>query len=752
MQTEKVKQAISANKEYAIVLLDPQGKIESWNKGACEIFGYEPEEAIGNGIGIFFEEEDIRIDLPARILHEAAEKGTMTFEGPRLRNGGQKFWAEVVLNALYGNDKELIGFSAITKDVTSSRRQKEFDRRNLHALINNTRDLMWSIDREYNLITSNEAFDGMVAHMCGSRIEPGSCVLADGFTREQITRYRVCYDRAFSGDKFSILDFAPAPFEQWSEISFQPIMEDGEVAGVACHAHDITSNIRAEQKIKQLNRLYELLLKLNRTLSRSGSEPVLFDRVCKLAVESGQFKRAWIANVYAEDRKLELVAACGLPEEDIPIFNGMTYYEGGVQDRVINTGIHYVSNDVENDEMLARWRQYSMERGLGSCITLPIKSAGVVTATFNLATEDAGFFNEEEVQLLTEAARDISFAVEAFENERLKRSAEEKLKNREARLKHAQEVAHLGSWELDMATGTATWSEELCRIYGLELTDNMHSYESWLSFIHPDDVRYVLGTWEEGMASQQNFSSHYRIVRIDGTVRYIYNQNHLEFDKNNALVSVYGTSLDITEMMQAEDVIRKNASRLKQAQEVAHFGSWELGFKTGKSKWSDEACRIYGLATDDNVQTYESWLSFIHPEDAEYVAGITTQMQETLTNVSFYHRILRRDGTVRHLHSRANYEFDVDGKPVGLFGVVHDITDQVHNIQRLQVQNEQLEDIAWIQSHKVRGPLATILGLAKVFKSGDADVDIDFIVDGILESSEQLDKVIHDIVGKTATV
>jgi len=192
-----------------------------------------------------------------------------------------------------------------------------------------------------------------------------------------------------------------------------------------------------------------------------------------------------------------------------------------------------------------------------------------------------------------------------------------------------------------------------------------------------------------------------------------------------------------------------SASRLKQAQEIAHLGSWELGFATGVGIWSEEHCKIYGLTPEDNKHTYESWLSFIHPDDLEHVIKVNEAATPTLSNVSFYHRIIRRDGTVRYMHTQALFEINTDGKPVGLYGVAHDITEQQTNIMQIKAQNKQLREIAWIQSHKVRGPVATILGLAQLFQNKEYEVDTEEIIEGILYSSEQLDTVIREIVKKS---
>jgi len=135
------------------------------------------------------------------------------------------------------------------------------------------------------------------------------------------------------------------------------------------------------------------------------------------------------------------------------------------------------------------------------------------------------------------------------------------------------------------------------------------------------------------------------------------------------------------------------AARHKQAQALAHFGNWELSFATGLVHWSDESCRIYGLSIEDDVHTFEFWKSFIHPDDLDYVLEEVTASQATMSDTDSRYRIARKDGTIRHIHSLTNFEFDSTGKPVGLYGVVHDITDSVKSLDRLEKSRKQYQDV-----------------------------------------------------------
>jgi len=110
--------------DYAIIRLDTEGYITSWNKGAEYIKGYTAEEAIGRNFSIFYEPEDVASALPQANLRQAAENGSCTQSGLRVRKDGSTFWGDMVITALRADDASLRGFVKITRDIT---RQKERD-------------------------------------------------------------------------------------------------------------------------------------------------------------------------------------------------------------------------------------------------------------------------------------------------------------------------------------------------------------------------------------------------------------------------------------------------------------------------------------------------------------------------------------------------------------------------------------------------------------------------------------------------
>ncbi|MEP6885213.1 MAG: PAS domain S-box protein [Gammaproteobacteria bacterium] len=106
--------------DYAIYMLAPDGRIVSWNSGAKRIKGYDADEVIGQNFQIFYTEEDRAAGKPLTGLQTAGREGRLETEGWRLRKDGSRFWANVIIDAIYSNG-QLIGFAKITRDITERR-------------------------------------------------------------------------------------------------------------------------------------------------------------------------------------------------------------------------------------------------------------------------------------------------------------------------------------------------------------------------------------------------------------------------------------------------------------------------------------------------------------------------------------------------------------------------------------------------------------------------------------------------------
>ena len=148
---------VSSVRDYAIFMLDPDGNVATWNLGAQAIKGYKPEEIIGRHFSTFYPED--AKDKPARELAIAREKGSVEDEGWRIRKDGSRFWANVVITAVYDAHGELRGFGKVTRDMTERREAEETLRQNteiFQLLVSSVRDYaIFMLDPEGHITTWN---------------------------------------------------------------------------------------------------------------------------------------------------------------------------------------------------------------------------------------------------------------------------------------------------------------------------------------------------------------------------------------------------------------------------------------------------------------------------------------------------------------------------------------------------------------------------------------------------------------------
>ena len=122
---ERFRLLVESMQDYAIFMLDPEGRVTSWNTGAERIEGFRHEEIVGEPFGRFYTSDDRAQGLPEQALRYAGIKGRSEQEGWRVRKDGARFWANTVVSALLDERKNLVGFSVVTRDLTERKRVEE---------------------------------------------------------------------------------------------------------------------------------------------------------------------------------------------------------------------------------------------------------------------------------------------------------------------------------------------------------------------------------------------------------------------------------------------------------------------------------------------------------------------------------------------------------------------------------------------------------------------------------------------------
>jgi PAS domain S-box-containing protein len=217
---------------------------------------------------------------------------------------------------------------------------------------------------------------------------------------------------------------------------------------------------------------------------------------------------------------------------------------------------------------------------------------------------------------LKDAGGKVIGVLGTYEDITERKRVEESLRRSETLLSKSQAIAHIGSWELDLAANRLTWSDEVFRMFGLRPNEFAATYGAFLDIVHPDDRAAVdaaySGSLREG---RDTYEIEHRIIRHDaGEVRVVHEKCEHVKDHLGRIVRSVGMVQDITERKRTEQELREREHHLSESQRIAHIGSWSADL-TGQAKWTDETYRIYGVSPKTFTPTVESLINLLHPED-----------------------------------------------------------------------------------------------------------------------------------------
>lgn len=181
---------------------------------------------------------------------------------------------------------------------------------------------------------------------------------------------------------------------------------------------DITEQVHADERIVALNRLYRVLSGINEAIVRLRDAQALFEEACRIAVDVGGFRMAWLGMIDADPNRMRPRAHAGWVGdylENLHISLGDDERAHGPTGTALREDRHVVCNDIATDPHMAPWRETALALGYRASAAFPIRVDGQVRGVFNLYADHAGFFDEDELRLLDELAEDIGFALEFIE-------------------------------------------------------------------------------------------------------------------------------------------------------------------------------------------------------------------------------------------------------------------------------------------------------------------------------------------------
>jgi PAS domain S-box-containing protein len=271
--------------------------------------------------------------------------------------------------------------------------------------------------------------------------------------------------------------------------------------------------------------------------------------------------------------------------------------------------------------------------------------------------------------------------------------AQDNLREENRRFQEAQALAHIGNFEREIDGDISYWSDELYRIHGLEPQSEEITEGKVLSFVHPEDREPWLERIRIVPAAWMPIDLIHRIVRRDGTIRHVHRSATVIRDRQGKPLKVYGTVQDITGQMEAQEKLRASKALPREAEAVAHTGSYEGDLATGKFRFSDDMFRLLGY----EPQSFEPTLDFIDsvsdPRDAARIRQVFKQAAWDKQPYQYTRRIYRPGGEMRYLSSNGKVICDAAGKAEKILGAVQDITEKKRAEEEIKKSKELLENV-----------------------------------------------------------
>lgn len=260
-------------------------------------------------------------------------------------------------------------------------------------------------------------------------------------------------------------------------------------------------------------------------------------------------------------------------------------------------------------------------------------------------------------------------------------------------LRYLMEHLDQGVWEYNLRTGafiaSRTW--RAIRGWSEERPIDM-SNDDWLEDIHPEDRdRLKSELYGHKTGDSKAMVVQYRHRHSDGHwVWILCRASVVEHDASGAPAQIVGTDTDITEAMDSQDAINRLAGKLKLAVEASGMGIWEFNPDTRMVHWDDRMLEIYGITDGQNARRDVNWQDHLHPDDYEETVAYAQECERQNADFKRDYRILRPDGSVRHIRSLAR-TVAVPNAASKLIGVNIDVTQDYLRAEELELARLKLE-------------------------------------------------------------
>ncbi|MBW4645617.1 MAG: PAS domain S-box protein [Goleter apudmare HA4340-LM2] len=274
-----------------------------------------------------------------------------------------------------------------------------------------------------------------------------------------------------------------------------------------------------------------------------------------------------------------------------------------------------------------------------------------------------------------------------------RKQMEQALRESEEKFRHFAENIHAVIWiNSPDSFRTLYVNPAYEKIWGRSCQSLLEQPDTWIETVHPEDRHLVLTTVERQL-SRESSQVEYRILRPDGSIRWIWDRGFAIHNEQGEIYCYGGIAEDITERKQAEESLRRSEERLSLALEAAQMGIWDWNLLTNEAVWSPNMGLIYGLPNHSLCSDIEDFLNLIHPEDQQYLSQVIASSIEAGTEYALEFRVIWPDGSIHWLGGRGQIYCNELGQPLRMIGTTRDITDRKQAEQALRESEERYRSV-----------------------------------------------------------
>ena len=243
------------------------------------------------------------------------------------------------------------------------------------------------------------------------------------------------------------------------------------------------------------------------------------------------------------------------------------------------------------------------------------------------------------------------------------------LRTSESLLTKTGEVAGVGGWNVDLLTGVLTWTDQTCRIHGIEPPFHPNVEEA-IAYYAPASQPIIEAALKTAMECGTGWDLELQLIRVDGVMVWVRAVGAVEFE-GNIPIRIYGAFQDISARRTQEQALIDEKARVVLATKSGGIGIWDFNAQTQLATWDDQMYRLFGADPALRKDPSIIWARAMHPDDIKRVEAESAFARKHRTRVETEFRVLWPDGSMHHLRSMADQSKDMIGS---LIGVTWDVT------------------------------------------------------------------------------